>query len=98
MRRDDGREEMSERIRSKLRQAGGANRAEEDYVTTQEFDQGKAEEFAERMIGLLNGGALALMTSVGHRTGLFGIMAGLPPSTTEQIAAEASLNERYVRE
>ncbi len=67
-------------------------------MTTQEFDQAKAEEFAERMLGLLNGGALALMTSVGHRTGLFDAMAGLPPSITEQIAAEASLNERYVRE
>ncbi len=50
------------------------------------------------MIGLLNGGALALMASVGHRTGLFDAMAGLPPSITEQIAAEARLNERYVRE
>ncbi len=67
-------------------------------MTTQEFDQAKAEEFAERMLGLLDGGALALMTSVGHRTGLFDAMAGLPPSTTEQIAAEAILNERYVHE
>jgi SAM-dependent methyltransferase len=38
------------------------------------------------------------MTSVGHRTGLFNKMAALPPSTSEEIAEAASLNERYVRE
>jgi SAM-dependent methyltransferase len=38
------------------------------------------------------------MTSVGHRTGLFDTMAALPPSTSEEIAAKAGLNERYVRE
>src|SRR3712207_4038866 len=50
------------------------------------------------MLGVLNDGALALMTSIGHRTGLFDAMAGLSPSTSEQIAQAANLNERYVRE
>ena len=63
-----------------------------------DLDQAKAEEFAERMVGVLNEGAIALMTSIGHRTGLFDVMAGLPPSTSEQIASAADLNERYVRE
>ncbi len=63
-----------------------------------ELNQNKAEEFAERMLGVLNDGALALMTSIGHRTGLFDAMAGLVPSTSEQIASAANLNERYVRE
>ena len=67
-------------------------------MTTRELDQGKAEAFAERMIGVLNEGALAIMTSVGHRTGLFDAMAELPPSTSEQVASAAGLNERYVRE
>jgi len=67
-------------------------------MAMQELDQGKAEAFAERMLGALNEGALTLMTSIGHRTGLFDAMAGLPPSTSEQIAAAAGLNERYVRE
>ena len=67
-------------------------------MSPEELDQNKAEEFAERMLGVLNEGALALMTSVGHRTGLFDAMAGLVPSTSEQIASAASLNERYVRE
>src|SRR4028118_666089 len=67
-------------------------------MTTPDLDQAKAEEFAERMVGVLNEGAIALMTSIGHRTGLFDAMAGLPPSTTDQIADAAGLDERYVRE
>jgi 2-polyprenyl-3-methyl-5-hydroxy-6-metoxy-1,4-benzoquinol methylase len=54
--------------------------------------------FMEKMIGIYNAGALNLMISIGHRTGLFDTMAGISPSTSEQIAAEAKLNERYVRE
>jgi hypothetical protein len=48
-------------------------------MSTEALDQNKAEEFAERMLGVLNDGALALMTSIGHRAGLFDAMAGLPP-------------------
>ncbi len=71
---------------------------ERSTMTTQHFDQERAEAFAERMVDVLNSGAIALMTSIGHRTGLFDAMAGLPPSTSEQIASAANLNERYVRE
>jgi len=35
-----------------------------------------AEEFAERMLRTMNEAAVALMVSVGHRTGLFDVMAG----------------------
>ena len=63
-----------------------------------ELDQARAEAFAERMLGILNSGALALMTSVGHRTGLFDAMASTPASTSARLAASAGLNERYVRE
>lgn len=58
----------------------------------------QAEAFAERMLGMLNEGALALMTSIGHQTGLFDTLAQLPPATSGQIAAAAGLDERYVRE
>jgi 2-polyprenyl-3-methyl-5-hydroxy-6-metoxy-1,4-benzoquinol methylase len=64
----------------------------------QTLDQTKAESFAQRMVDILNGGAIALMTSIGHRTGLFDTLAKLPPSTSQQIADAAGLNERYVRE
>jgi SAM-dependent methyltransferase len=54
--------------------------------------------FAERMLDMLNGGALAIMTSIGHRTGLFDTMAELAPSTSAELALAAGLHERYVRE
>jgi SAM-dependent methyltransferase len=63
-----------------------------------ELDQAKSEAFAEQMVGILNNAAIALMTSIGHQTGLFDTMADLSPSTSEQIADAAGLNERYVRE
>lgn len=64
----------------------------------QTLDQKKAEAFAERMLDILNSGAIVLMISIGHRTGLFDSLANLPPSTSQQIADAAGLNERYVRE
>ena len=56
------------------------------------------ETFADRLVGVLNDGALCLMVSVGHRTGLFDTMSGMDPATSEAIARQAGLNERYVRE
>ncbi len=62
------------------------------------FDHGAAEDFAGRMLATLNAGALATMTSIGHRTGLFDAMAGMEPATSAEIAERAGLQERYVRE
>lgn len=47
---------------------------------------------------MTNSGSLALMVSVGHRTGLFDTMASLPPATSGEIADNACLDERCVRE
>lgn len=62
------------------------------------LDPAKTEAFTGKMVGVLNGAILALMTSIGRQTGLFERMAALPPSTSEAIATAAGLNERYVRE
>jgi ubiquinone/menaquinone biosynthesis C-methylase UbiE len=67
-------------------------------TAAQELDQAKVEEFAGKMVGFLNGCSLTLMTSIGHQTGLFDKMSELPPSTSQEIADAAALNERYVRE
>ena len=67
-------------------------------MSAQMIDQTRVEDFAEKMIDVLNHGALSLMLSIGHRTGLFDAMDGLPPSTSAEIAQAAGLNERYVRE
>jgi ubiquinone/menaquinone biosynthesis C-methylase UbiE len=62
------------------------------------FSPARADAFADRMLGILNSAALAMATSVGHRTGLFDAMSCRLPSTSAEIAAQASLSERYVRE
>ena len=62
------------------------------------FDSQKADAFAGRLMGALNGGALCLMASIGHRTGLFDAMREQPLMTSGEIATRAGLNERYVRE
>ena len=54
-----------------------------------DVDGVKADAFAGRMLEILNHGAIALMTSVGHRTGLFDAMAGLPPATSAEVAEAA---------
>jgi SAM-dependent methyltransferase len=65
---------------------------------TNTIDTQRAEAFSETIAGILNGGATALMISVGHRTGLFDVMSGLPSATSCDIAEQAGLDERYVRE
>jgi ubiquinone/menaquinone biosynthesis C-methylase UbiE len=61
-------------------------------------DSTKAENFAERLLTTLNHGALCLMISVGHRTGLFDVLRDMAPASAGEVAANAGLNERYVRE
>lgn len=67
-------------------------------TTRQGINQAKSEAFAEQMLSILNSAALSLMLSIGHKTRLFDTMTGLAPSTSDQIAQAAGLNERYVRE
>lgn len=64
----------------------------------QNFDQGKADDFADRLIESLNAGATTVMIGIGHRTRLFDHLDGQPPLTSQQLANRADLNERYVRE
>jgi 2-polyprenyl-3-methyl-5-hydroxy-6-metoxy-1,4-benzoquinol methylase len=67
-------------------------------MTATTFDQARADQFAGKVLDVINHGSLSLMVSIGHRTGLFDAMSTLPPSTSEEIAQAAGLNERYVRE
>ncbi len=62
------------------------------------FNTAKAEAFAENMLTTLNHGALCLMISVDHRSGLFDAMNDMSPATSNGIAERVGLNERYVRE
>lgn len=61
-----------------------------------------SEDFATRLIDILNGGTLSLMISIGHKTQLFDTMSKLYEqqqfTTSAEIARATNLNERYVRE
>ena len=67
-------------------------------MNSQQINEEKAEQFGNRLVGMLNDGSLAVMVSIGHRTGLLDAMSELPPATSEEIALAAGLHERYVRE
>jgi SAM-dependent methyltransferase len=56
------------------------------------------DQATDRLVQILNDGAIAVLASLGHQVGLFDTLAGLPPATSEQIADAGGLNERYVRE
>ena len=52
----------------------------------------------ERVLRILDDGAICVLGSIGHELGLFDTLASLPPATSAQIADAAGLDERYVRE
>ncbi|MQA91034.1 MAG: methyltransferase domain-containing protein [Gemmatimonas sp.] len=62
------------------------------------LDTARTDAFGDRVLAALNEASVLLMMSIGHRTGLFETMSRLEPSTSEEIAAAAGLDERYVRE
>ena len=62
------------------------------------ISESRVEEFGGRLIDMMNSASLALMTSVGHRTGLFDTMSDMPPATSQAIAESGGFDERYVRE
>jgi 2-polyprenyl-3-methyl-5-hydroxy-6-metoxy-1,4-benzoquinol methylase len=62
-----------------------------------EPDPQRTRDFAEHLLGLLTGGALTMLISIGHRTGLFEAVAR-EPATSNELAERAGLHERYVRE
>jgi SAM-dependent methyltransferase len=58
----------------------------------------EASTVLDRLVQILDDGGIAVLTSIGHTTGLFETMAALPAATSAQVADAAGLDERYVRE
>jgi ubiquinone/menaquinone biosynthesis C-methylase UbiE len=57
------------------------------------------DSFSEKMIRILNDGALNLALAIGYRTGLLDAMDGLEiPQTAGRIAQKTGLNLRYIEE
>jgi len=59
---------------------------------------GSETGFEEWYVTALNSGALMLMISIGHRTGLFDAMNGIGWTGSGELTEKSGLNERYIRE
>ncbi|NNL86367.1 MAG: methyltransferase domain-containing protein [Myxococcales bacterium] len=75
-----------------------ASASDHSEWTEPEPDKARGKAFLQQMVGILNGGAMGLLISIGHKTGLFDTMDGAPPETPEGIAKRAGLHPRPVRE
>ena len=53
-----------------------------------------AQDFLPQLLGVFRSGMIAVMIAVGNRTGLFDVMAPLPPSTSMEIAKAAGVSVR----
>lgn len=62
------------------------------------IDAERTDEFGQKLLQIVNHSALSLMLSIGHRARLFDIMSEMEQATSEKIAEQSGLNERYVRE
>jgi SAM-dependent methyltransferase len=62
------------------------------------IDQGKLNEFVEKAVSDLAAGYGGVMTVLGHKLGLYKIMAGAGPLDSAEIAKRSGCAERYVRE
>lgn len=58
----------------------------------------KIADLPAHILDVLSYASQALFISIGQKTGLIETLARLPGCTSEQLAEEAKLNERYVRE
>ncbi len=65
----------------------------EERANEEEIEAG-----ANRVLGVINDGALALMVSLGHRVGLFDFLSDSRPVSLAEIVDGAGLDDRYVRE
>ena len=62
----------------------------------QTVDEAKAQAFAERMLGAINNAAIVLMTSIGHRSRLFDVLATLRRSGEPHRLNPKVLSERLM--
>ena len=67
-------------------------------MTTQTIDEAKLGSFMERVFGDAAGMMASTLATLGDRLGLFRALADAGPLTSEELAAQADVNERYARE
>jgi ubiquinone/menaquinone biosynthesis C-methylase UbiE len=66
--------------------------------TTSAIDQAKLETFVNRAVGDLASAYGGVMVSLGHKLGLYKVLAGAGPTSAKELASRSGCAERYVRE
>lgn len=69
-----------------------------DTAAVEDATASGVEAFGARLTQALNEAGVLLMSSIGHRLGLFDAMADGRPVTSTALAERTGLDERYVRE
>ncbi|MBA1145882.1 class I SAM-dependent methyltransferase [Ectothiorhodospiraceae bacterium WFHF3C12] len=72
--------------------------ATQEKTAIEAADPSAVEGFEGRIVNALNEAGMLLMMSLGHRLGLFNILADGHAVNSASLAAESGCNERYVRE
>ena len=62
------------------------------------MDDAKVEKFQERLFTELSGAMSCLNIYIGHELGLFDVLSKSGPTTSQDFASGAQINERYARE
>lgn len=62
------------------------------------LDEQKLNSFLEKALNDLSAGYAGVMVSLGRRLGLYEVMAGVGPMSSQELAERAGCTERYVRE
>ena len=61
-------------------------------------DEGKLQRFIERMLSDLGGAASVALVHIGDTLGLYKALHAKGPMTVAELAAEAGVHQRYLRE
>jgi 2-polyprenyl-3-methyl-5-hydroxy-6-metoxy-1,4-benzoquinol methylase len=67
-------------------------------MTTDISSSGHVEALGDRAIGYLSGAAVSALIHIGDQLGLYRALRDAGPSTSQELAARARLDERWVRE
>ncbi len=62
------------------------------------LDEGKLQQFAQKMLGDLGGATSIALVRIGHSLGLYKVMEGAGPMTSAALGAKARIAERYASE
>jgi 2-polyprenyl-3-methyl-5-hydroxy-6-metoxy-1,4-benzoquinol methylase len=62
------------------------------------LDEGKLQQFVQKMLGDLGGATSIALVRIGHSLGLYKVMEGAGPMTSAALGAKARIAERYARE